>query len=98
ADIITDEDQHPTIPRSDTAEAYDDRIDRIRTFLNTQIRPDNFTDLDFQTFINEATKYFVLDEKLWRRHSHGRHQVVIPRNRRYELMRSAHDDLGHKGV
>jgi hypothetical protein len=98
ADTVNDDEPPHIIPRSEAADAYDERIDRIRTFLNTQIRPDNTTDQEFRLFINEATKYFVLHEKLWRRHSHGKHQVVIPRDRRYELIKSAHDDLGHKGV
>ena len=44
------------------------------------------------------TKLFVLGDKLWRRHLEGRHQLVINEPKRYELIRQAHDKLGHKGV
>jgi transposase InsO family protein len=89
---------HPTIPRSDSAKAFDKRLITIREFLTTTTRPPDLSDSEFQSFVNYATKFFILGDKLWRRHPEGRHQLVIEEPKRYELIRQAHDDLGHKGV
>ena len=89
---------HPTIPRSDSAQAFDKRLILIHTFLTTSTRPPDLSDSEFQSFISYATKFFVLGDKLWRRHLEGCHQLVINKPKRYELIRQAHDDLGHKGV
>ena len=68
---------HPTIPRSESAQAFDKRLILIRNFLTTSIRPPDLSDSEFQSFVSYGTKFFVLGDKLWRRHPEGRHQLVI---------------------
>jgi hypothetical protein len=94
----TSESVDPCIPRSDPAKALDARLTTIREFLHTSTRPPEICKSDFQTFVSYATKFFVLHDKLWRKHPEGRHQLVIDEPKRYQLIREAHDDLGHKGV
>jgi hypothetical protein len=47
--------------------------------------------------LKKARRYFVLGDRLWKRRSDGKHQLVIQEDWRLELMRQAHDELGHKG-
>jgi len=89
---------HPTIPCSESAKSFDKHLIHIRTFLTNSIRPPDLSDSEFQSFVSYATKFFVLGDKLWRRHPEGHHQLVIDEAKHYELIRQAHDDLGHKGV
>ena len=89
---------HPTIPCSDSAQAFNKCLILIRKFLMSSARPPDLSDSKFQSFVSYATKFFILGDKLWRRHPEGRHQLVINEGKHYELIRQAHDELSHKGV
>ena len=54
-------------------------------------------DPEFQRFIRKAIGFFLLHDKLWRKQPAGKHQVVIPEHKRFDLIKEAHDGLGHKG-
>jgi hypothetical protein len=41
-------------------------------------RPLNLMDEEFETFIRQAAHFFVLEDKLWHREVHGKHQLVLP--------------------
>ena len=86
------------IPQSPKALVKEAWMCSICGFLDTRQCPTDLTDAEFQSFINSATKFFLLHGVLWRREPHGRHQQIAPEGRRYGLIREAHDDLGHKGV
>jgi hypothetical protein len=86
------------IPRSQKAKVCEARIQLIRHFLETQERPDGMLDKEYQSFINSATCFFILNGSLWCREPHGKHQLMVPESRRFRLIKEAHDDLGHKGV
>ena len=99
--IITNADSHhddPIIPCTAKARAKDDRIDRIRNFLRDHIHPPDLSDLDYTSFINVATRFFLLNGSLYRQEQHGQHQLVVPVERCYGLIQEAHDSLRHKGV
>ena len=86
------------IPRSDRAKARDDEIIQIRKFLEDPDKISRPNDKEFKRFIQSATKFFVNKNQLWRKDHHGKHKLVIPNDRRLDLIRQAHDDLGHKGI
>ena len=88
----------PTIPWSTKAIAREARIRLIQGFLETRTRPADLSDTEFHSFINSATKCFLLHGSLWHREPHGCDQLVIPKHQRFGLIKEAHDDLGHKGV
>jgi hypothetical protein len=88
----------PSIPRSAKAALRETKVGRIRAFLETQDRPPDLSEAEYASFINSVTRFFLLDGSLWRREPHGRHQLVVPEEKRYRLIKEAHDDLGHKGV
>jgi integrase-like protein len=98
ADPPTQPSEEQELPRSPKAKARENRIRQIRQFLETQERPEGMSDKDYKSFLNSATRFFVLKGSLWRREPHGKHQLVVPEGRRYGLIKEAHDDLGHKGV
>ena len=99
--IITDMDSHhddPIIPHTAKARAKDNRIDRIRNFLCDHVRPPDLSDSDYTSFVNVATRFFLLNGSLYHREQHRQHQLVVPVERRYGLIQEAHDSLRHKGV
>jgi hypothetical protein len=86
------------ILRSQKAKAREARIQLIHRFLETQERPDAMLDKEYQSFINSATRFFILNGSLWHHEPHGKHQLVVPESRWFGLIKEAHDNLGHKGV
>jgi len=88
----------PTIPRSDKARATDERLDRVREFLESESRQHALNDQEFEALVHSATRFFLHGGKLWRRERSGRHQIVAHTHKRYALIRAAHNELGHKGV
>jgi hypothetical protein len=86
------------IPRSDKAKAADARLTVVDQYLRNFIRPPNMTDEEFRQFLRYTFEFFVIDNKLWRKDRHGKHKLVIPPDRRLQLIKDAHDSLGHKGM
>ena len=72
--VITDSDLHhddPAIPRTAKARAKEDWIDRICDFLCDHICPPDLSDLDYTSFINAATRFFLLNGSLYCQEQHG---------------------------
>jgi hypothetical protein len=86
------------IPCSQKAKARKAWIQLICRFLEMQERLDGMLDKEYQSFINSATRFFILNGFLWRREPHGKHQLMVPESQQFGLIKEAHDDLGHKGV
>ena len=66
--IITDLDLHhddPAIPHTAKACAKEDQIDQIRDFLCDHVRPPNLSDSDYTSFVNVATRFFLLNGSLY---------------------------------
>jgi len=97
-DATRAEDPKPEIPRSEQACAQDALLTSFERFLVTRKRPLDLTDEEFETFIRQAARFFVLEDKLWHREAHGKHQLVLPPSKRYRVLEEAHDDLGHKEI
>jgi hypothetical protein len=55
-------------------------------------------DEEFKTFVRQAAHFFVLEDKLWCREAHGKHQLVLPPSKQYQVLEEVHNDLGHKGI
>jgi hypothetical protein len=48
--------------------------------------------------VRYCTEFFVDSGKLWRKDSHGAHKIVAIPQRRLDIIRAAHDDIGHKMI
>jgi hypothetical protein len=97
-DVVQENTSNPSIPRSESAQALDVSLIRMRDFLISRDRPPDLSDHDFAAFVHNAARFFVLEGNLWHREPHGRHQLVVQPHKRYRILKEAHDDLGHKGV
>ena len=66
--VITNSDSHhdnPIIPRTVKAHAKDNQIDQICTFFHDHVHPPDLSDLDYTSFINVATRFFLLNGSLY---------------------------------
>jgi hypothetical protein len=50
----------------------------IEHFLTMRKRPLDLTDEEFETFMKQAVHFFVLEDKLWCREAHSKHQLILP--------------------
>jgi hypothetical protein len=82
-DATRTEDPKPEIPRSEQARTQDALLTSIERLLTMRKRPLDLTDEEFETFVRQAARFFVLEDKLWRREAHSKHQLVLPPSKRY---------------
>ena len=85
------------VPRTDIAKSDDLRLTLVRKWLQDLERPSHMSDTDYTTFLCYCVEFFIDSDNLWRKDSQGAHKIVMHPDRRMEVMRSAHDDVGHKG-
>jgi hypothetical protein len=92
ADASTD------IPQNLRAIAADVRLSDVKEYLESLTRPQNLTNADFRKFMQYSSGSFISNGKLWQWDTHGRHKIVVPKEKRYELLKEVHDILGHKKI
>jgi hypothetical protein len=85
------------VPRSDTAQVTDEKLTKVKTWLETLERPPSVSDSWYKTFMRFCTEFFLSDGRLWRKDKNGHHKVVVSPERRLFLISSAHNDVGHHG-
>ena len=86
------------IPRSEKADIRDEKLKEIEEFLKAPVDMSTMPSSDRKRFVKSASEFFVMRGKLWRKDRQGRHKLVIWGEKRLDLIRQAHDELGHKGV
>ena len=99
--IITDLDLHHNnlaIPHTVKACAKEDQIDRICDFLHDHVCPPDLSDSDYTSFVNVATRFFLLNRSLYCQEQHRQHHLVVPVEYHYGLIQEAHNSLRHKSV
>jgi hypothetical protein len=94
----TSDDESNDIPRSQRASAADVRLTEVEEYLQFLTRPQGLNDSDFRKFMQYSSRFFFSNGKLWRRDTHRKHKIVVPKEKRYELVKKVHDILGHKKI
>jgi len=88
---------YDVIPRTPGAQQEDEKLVAVIKFHEDLQRPDGMNDAEYQSFVKYCMKFFVEKDKLWRRHPQGAHKLVVPRERRLQILNDCHNDIGHKG-
>jgi hypothetical protein len=92
----TADDESNDIPHSPRASAADDRLAEVEQYPQSLTHPQGLSDSDFCKFMQYSSGFFFSNSKLWRRDTHRKHKIVVPKEKRYELLKEVHDILGHK--
>jgi hypothetical protein len=95
---ITADDESNDIPRSPRASAADDCLAEVEQYLQFLTHPQGLSDAEFRKFMQYSSRFFFSNGKLWHRDTHGKHKIVVPKEKRYELLKEVHDILGHKKI
>ena len=85
------------VPRSEAAMMADEKIGKVRLWLETLERPPSLSDMEYKSFMRYCTDFFISGDRLWRKDPKRHHKMVISQERRLFLMSAAHDDVGHRG-
>lgn len=93
-----EEQKEVEIPRSESAKERDRRVGEIKEYLETMERPAAWTTMTARQVAKMVGKYVIYEGSLWRKRREKPFQKVPAAERRYGLLKKAHDDLGHKGV
>jgi hypothetical protein len=99
--FITEETSHDEsndIPCSPRASAADDCLTEVEQYLQFLMRPQGLSDSDFHKFMQYSSRFSFSNSKLWHCDTHGKHKIVVPKEKRYELLKEVHDILGHKKI
>jgi hypothetical protein len=84
------------IPHSLRASAADVRLTEVEKYLQFLTHLQGLSDSDFPKFMQYGSRFFFSNSKLWHHDMHGRHKIVVPKEKSYELLKEVHDILGHK--
>ena len=84
-------------PTSDKMLKAEEELARAEQYLHSLLLPSDLDDKASAKLLRLAARFFLLNGRLWRRQTHGRHQLYISPPQRLLLVRDAHDNLGHKG-
>lgn len=95
--LLANDDQ-PQIPRSERALATEARLDDVRGVLTELRFPPGISSEDRVKLAKFVSNFFMRNGRLWHKSRDGRVQLVPKPEARFDLLRQAHDDLGHKGV
>ena len=85
------------IPRPDQANNKEERLQLAQQWLSDLQRPLDMSDDAYAKFIRYSTHFFKDGNRLWCKDSEGAHKLVVDPEDRLRIIRTAHDDIGHKG-
>jgi hypothetical protein len=74
----SDIDDYTLAPQSAQAKVDDSRLLKVFQWLQDLRQPDGLSDAEYATFVRYCTDFFVDDNRLWCKDSHGAHKLVIP--------------------
>ena len=97
-DFNRKEDDYGIVPRAEQAQLADAKLDLVLEFHRTLSRPHDFTDSEYEGFIKYCQLFFLDNDTLWRKDSHGAHKLVVKPGDRLRVLRECHDQTAHRGI
>lgn len=86
------------VPRTKKSMAKDIRLGDVLQVLRDLTRPEGYSDDQYRNLIRYTQNFFQVNGRLWRRDEQGQPKIYIAWEKRFDLLKQAHDDLGHKGA
>jgi hypothetical protein len=99
SDLSKGEDvSYDDVPHTKNSKKDDERLLRVQQWLDDMAQPSNLSDSEYATFMRYCTEFFLDSGRLWRKDSHSAHKIVPILESRLEIIRAAHNDIGHKMI
>jgi hypothetical protein len=86
------------IPCSQRASTADVCLAEVKEYLQFLTCLQGLSNSDFRKFMQYSSGFFFSNGKLWQHNMHGKHKIVVLKEKRYELLKEVHDILGHKKI
>ena len=74
-------DEEGELPRSDVAEDKDGELHLIKLYLREKKKPKDVNEKKWKRFVSKASKFFLRDDKLWKKQPERWHQQVPDKER-----------------
>src|SRR5271168_4507506 len=74
------------------------QLQHIRAFLEDLRFPFDLSQKQRDTFLRQASRFFIKEGKLCRKIDSGRNKLVVALGDRLKILQRTHDSLGHKGI
>lgn len=95
---ISEAENEEELPEWPESQKQENKMKEVRNFLK-DLKLNSRGDLEAsKQLIKYAGKFFIKEDTLWRRGKEGKHKIVLEKAKRHELIRQAHDEVGHKGI
>jgi hypothetical protein len=95
-EIHSSSDSYDIVPCTEFTKSDDLCLQKVYKWLQDLARPADLSDSDYTTFIRYCTEFFVDSNRLWRKDMQGSHKLMAFPNWHLEILRSCHNDIGHK--
>lgn len=86
------------VPCSDLAIRNDYRLELVRQWHKDLKRPPHMNSGEFVGFLKYCFLFFIDADRLWRKDPQGAHKLVVDMEDRLRILRSCHDEVGHRGT
>ncbi|CAA7265259.1 unnamed protein product [Cyclocybe aegerita] len=90
---VTDEGE---LPVNDVGRKKDEDLRKVEKYLSTLKPPAGLDTKGLCKFFKRASRFFLAGGRLWYREHDGRHRVVLFEQDCLPVLKTAHDELGHK--
>ncbi|KAF9800393.1 hypothetical protein IEO21_10373 [Rhodonia placenta] len=87
SDFNKEEDSYELVPRSEQAQLADAKLDDVLEFHRTLAKPDGISESVYEGFIKYCMQFFLDNDTLWRKDSHGAHKLVVKPGDRLRMLR-----------
>ncbi|KAG2737431.1 hypothetical protein P692DRAFT_20761797, partial [Suillus brevipes Sb2] len=84
-------------PSDDASRGRDEELRILSIYLDTLAFPTDTSTTQRLRILKQAPRFFSRGNRLWRKDTAGRHQIVLFGQDRIRILRETHDRLGHKG-
>lgn len=103
ADEVVDmekDEEYPESHRTREGILQDDRLPAIREWLKGDLStPEGMSSKEVKNFVRMSGNFFTdKDGRLYRRSVDSAHKLVVEKGKRMQMLRAAHDALGHRGA
>ncbi|KAF9796716.1 hypothetical protein IEO21_10966 [Rhodonia placenta] len=98
SDFNKEEDSYEIVPRSEQAQLADAKLNDVLKFHRMLAKPDGISESVYEGFIKYCMQFFLDNDTLWRKDSHGTHKLVIKPSDRLRILRECHDRTAHREI
>jgi len=92
-----DSEEYDKVPHTKKAQDEDQKLAAVWIWHRDLVCPNGVSNSTYKTFLQYVTQFFVDSDRMWKKNTHGLHQLVIGPMDHLQVLSQIHDNLGHQG-